>query len=189
MSETLRLFIALQPDSGVQHQASKEFEHLRLDSGLRAVDQKQLHVTLKFWSHFPIQDLAELLQAMDEVAQRHAGISLHFNKPVIFGGQQARVLALEAHRSQQLQDLYDDLEETLAEYGLADREGRVFHPHVTLARVKDFFSPEDRAKFESWRPDIISTGDDLLLYASVLTPHGPEHDQMASFPLQRIDEN
>ncbi|MFH0873693.1 MAG: RNA 2',3'-cyclic phosphodiesterase [Candidatus Komeilibacteria bacterium] len=188
MSETLRLFIALQPDEGVQQQAGKEFNRLNLSSGLRSVNTQQLHITLKFWSHFPLEDLAELLAVLKEVAGRHSMINLRFNSPVIFGGQQARVLALATESSPELQDLYNDLEETLAEFGLADREGRVFQPHLTLARVRDFFSIEDRQRFEQWRPDIPAIGEELKLFVSELTPHGPEHDQMAVFSLQSNEE-
>ena len=187
MSDTLRLFIALQPDQGLQVQALREFNRLGLTSGLRISDQDQLHITLKFWSHYQLQDLAQLLKAMEEVAGRHQSITLHFNQPAIFGGQQPRVLVLSAEVNKPLQDLYRDLEETLLEYGLADRESRVFRPHLTLARVKDFFSPEDRQIFESWRPDILALGEELKLFSSLLTPRGPEYDQMAAFPLLAND--
>ncbi len=183
MSDTLRLFVALEPDSGVQKQAAKEFARFGFGSEVKPTDKEQLHSTLKFWSHFPLQDLAQLLQALEDVAQRHPVLTLDFNQPVIFGGQQARVLALEAEKNEELIDLYNDLEETLVEYGLADREGRLFRPHLTLARIKDYFTEEDRQKFESWKPDITAVHEDLKLYSSILTPKGPEYDQLASFSL------
>ena len=183
MSDTLRIFVALEPDSGIQKQAAKEFARLGFGTEVKPTDKEQLHSTLKFWSHFPLQDLAQLLRALEDVAQRNQVVTLDFTKPTIFGGQQARVLALEAEKNEELINLYDDLEETLVEYGLADREGRLFRPHLTLARVKDFFSEEDRQKFEAWKPDISAVHEDLKLYSSILTPKGPEYDQLASFPL------
>lgn len=64
-------------------------------------------------------------------------------------------------------------------------EARVFHPHVTLGRVKDGarldrFSLRRLAKL---RPSIPFVLDAMVLFASRLGPGGAVHTPLANFPL------
>jgi 2'-5' RNA ligase len=98
---------------------------------------ENVHLTLKFLGETPEESLTCVLEALEEVRERHAPLRLEvsglgaFSSPrrarVIWAGVSGEVGRLEA--------LADDVDETLHRRAGLERESREYRPHVTLGRA------------------------------------------------------
>lgn len=182
--EQLRIFLALDLPQTERRAIIKNFQKLDLNFiNLKVPKPENLHLTLRFWSHFPTVKLDSLMQTAEQMADSGPDNVLPFDKPVIYGGQQARALVLQSSDDQQLQTFYQDFNQQLAEAEVANSDGRIFRPHLTLARIKYHFSNNDRQIFTDWSAKFEARFEALTIYESRLTAMGPVYTPLKSFPL------
>jgi 2'-5' RNA ligase len=184
----IRAFLAIDlPDGLRAHLALVQGELKRSQADVRWVPVGNIHLTLKFFGNVPDEDIGSLALAARQVAAEEEPFQLR----VTMAG------AFPSHRSPRvvwlglggdvvpLTRLYQKLEKAFAALGHLP-EGRAFHPHLTLGRVK---SPANREKLArmlatmppvDWPPFAVK---ELILFQSVLSPQGSKYTPLKVIPL------
>ncbi len=153
--------------------------------GLRPVNPEAVHLTLKFLGDVPASQVDAVAAALEgaaaaahpfELALRGLGGFPDLRRPRVLwvgvGGD------LEA-----LQRLYEALEAALAPLGFPP-EGRAFTPHLTLARLRDGTSPQERARAASqltsleWEEGAMVPVGGVSLMRSTLRPGGAVYSRL-----------
>jgi 2'-5' RNA ligase len=184
----IRAFLAIDlPDSLRAHLSLVQGELKSSQADVRWVPVGNIHLTLKFFGNVPDEDIGSLALAARQVAAEEGPFQLR----VTMAG------AFPSHRSPRvvwlglggdvvpLTRLYQKLEKAFAALGHLP-EGRAFHPHLTLGRVK---SPANREKLAGmlvkmppvdWPPFAVK---ELILFQSVLSPQGSKYTPLQVIPL------
>jgi 2'-5' RNA ligase len=132
----MRLFTAIDIPQKVRATLADLLQQLRPLARLSWSQAEKLHVTTKFigeWQEARVEEVCAALATITapgpiEIAIRGLGWFPNANRPFVFWA------GIEA--SELLHDLAQATERTLARIGVPV-EDREFHPHLTLARVKD----------------------------------------------------
>lgn len=151
----MRLFVAvnLSPDARDAIRSAIDAFPVR-NPPWRWVGPENWHLTLKFLGERHAAQIDPLNAALCEVARRHHGFDMAMGA---FGGfpslRHPRVLFYNVERgAADLVHLARDVDIAVeAAIGLAP-EGRGFHSHVTVARIKDRLSPDVVARFARVSP-------------------------------------
>lgn len=189
--EKLRLFIAVDIDKN----SLSEIEILqkslkKLSPDLRWTKPDTWHLTIKFLGETKKEKLEEIIKICNIVAKKYKpfnytlkGISafpnIHF----------PRVIFVDTIIPEDFKLLSLELDQLLATIGF-EKETREFHPHLTLARIKDIkaFLKKDKNLMDK----IIKAGESIeftvsvsefYLYQSILKQEGPIYIKMNSFKL------
>lgn len=134
--QTTKSFVAVRIDGAVA-QTKRLVERLEKEiEGVRWVAPDQFHVTVKFLGDMDNRILpsvcTELSKACESVSAFPASLSGLGTFPK---GKPPRVIWAGVNEGRQwLTELYDRLDQSLAELGVAP-EGRAYTPHLTLGRV------------------------------------------------------
>lgn len=193
--QQLRLFVACELPDEVKRALGRIQDDLRsaLSGGavrLRWVRPESVHVTLKFLGEVEETRVAEITSALAAAVEpfelrlsSSAGLGG-------FGGARLRVVWLGLEGDvEALAALASRVEQALTPLGFP-AERRPFAAHLTIARVPDRASPEERRQLalllERHRtpalPSMILT--EVRLMRSVLGPGGSAYYRIASFPQQ-----
>ena len=134
----MRLFLAINLDADVRRGIVEAIAPLKESAPrLSWTDESRVHLTLKFLGEQPDDAVQRISGAMDAVAARHRPFALHIGGAGAFPNfRRARVIWLGVEREPRLELLHHDVELACEAIGF-DVEGRAFHPHLTLARVKE----------------------------------------------------
>lgn len=191
MREDIRAFVAVELPEEVQAGLARQVEALRRADlrGLRLVRPEAVHLTLKFLGQVPSSATAVISEAMSRVASGRQPFWLELAGAGTFPASRARVLWIGlAGDTQALALLHSDLEEALEGLGFA-REPRSFSPHLTVARLREDVSVQDRrraaqAHVAAWpgqghRLQVHS----LSLMQSHRRPEGAVYERLALAPL------
>ena len=176
MKETLAVVVRELRDTGI--------------GGLRPVRPEGVHLTLKFLGDVPADRISAIGDATGKAAARHAPFALSLSGVGAFpGGRAPRVLwAGIVGDLDRLAALQASVDGCLAELGFA-RERRSFNPHLTLARLRDSASTEDRAraldvlKVAQPREESSFEVDGVALFQSTLGPGGAVYRRLSRAPL------
>jgi 2'-5' RNA ligase len=188
---SLRLFVACELPSDVRAALEAIQRELRARGGekLRYVRPEGIHVTLKFLGEVPRSRVAPIQEALATAVPTPAGLRLRPAALGAFGGRQRlRVIwiGLEGD-TQKLAELASRVEGALEGLGFP-RERRPFAAHLTLARVRDSATPDERARLaqavEGYAlpdmPEFIV--ERVSLMQSTLGPGGAIYRRLAAFP-------
>lgn len=185
----MRLFVALNFPEELRDEIWRATAPLR-EAGfpVRWVDRSRLHLTLKFLGEVDGSAVEGVEGALAGVAGGFAPLTLRLGGVGGFPSLRApRVVWLGVDGGPELERVWDSVEEELAAQGFP-REGRAFHPHVTLGRARRgarspaFRGMEGAAGEVSFRARCRVEGIDLM--ASVLRPTGAEYSVVTSFALE-----
>lgn len=147
-----------------------------------------MHLTLRFFGHFPEAELATLRTAIHKAAQEVTPMNLQLAALGCFPStQRPRILWLGIRDDQGgLQLLHRALLTQTRPWG--EEEPRPFQPHLTLARLK-----ESRSREAGRLQDVVTrnenlvlgqwTADSIELMRSELKAEGAEYHLMESYPL------
>lgn len=147
--EKFRSFIAIELPVEIRQKLG-ELES-RLKSGAEAVrwvNPNSIHLTLKFLGDIAIDRIGEVTTAMEEAARGVAPFSIQVKDAGVFPDvKRARVawVGLSGETARLLQ-LQQRLESNLQPLGFAV-EARALTPHLTLARIEDRASADERQRF------------------------------------------
>jgi 2'-5' RNA ligase len=140
MSE-IRAFIAIE----VPDEVGKSLENARrilasqlTHGGVRWVKVSNIHLTLRFLGNVGHDKLRALYDGLDDVAGRCSPFSLDLDALGCFPNpRRPRVVWVGmVGDSDRLSSLHRAVEQMLTPFGW-EEEGRKYHPHLTLGRVKD----------------------------------------------------
>ncbi len=138
--EMWRVFIAIELSRNVRARLAEHIKTLRNSiPEVRASWSREdnLHLTLKFLGDIPVANIEELSAAASIAAGKVEPFELGVDDCGSFPPQgQPRVLWIGIDDpSGKLSELYGTLEDECAKAGFS-REPRPFHPHLTIARIR-----------------------------------------------------
>ena len=187
----IRLFVACELP-GEAREALAAVQRLlqeRGAQGLRWVRPEGIHLTLKFLGEVPARRLEEVEEALARAVRDPFRLSVRLGRVGSFGGSAGlRVVWVGLEGDvEALAGLATQVERALQSLGFP-RERRPFAAHLTLARVRDGVSPNDRRRlFEivrSLEPPTLPGAilETVSLMQSTLRPGGAIYQCLARFP-------
>lgn len=192
--EAIRSFVAIELPPDVLSALGRLQGSLQADSppGVKWVDAKSIHLTLKFLGGVPASRLELVSAALAKVAQAMRPLTLVVKGLGVFpDARRPRVawvgLEGDVDRLAQLQQAIDT---ALTPLGFA-KEDRPFVPHLTLARLREDMPPPERAGFGQrylaahLEPLVPFKVDSLNLMKSQLTPRGAVYSRLGKFDFAR----
>jgi 2'-5' RNA ligase len=148
--EQIRSFVAIELPEGLKDELVELSERLKSGghSGVRWVDPRGIHLTLKFLGNVAMDRLDAITKVLTEAARGISPFRLEVGGLGVFPNpRRVRVAWVGMHGdTDKLQQLQQRVESCLVPLGFA-AESRQFTPHLTLARVRDQASSEERQKF------------------------------------------
>ncbi len=189
----IRSFIAIELSGEVKQALARLQEKLKPGSRapVRWVDTNSIHLTLKFLGDIDENITGKIAAVMEEAASGTHPFHLEISGLGVFPNpRRVQVvwvgLSGEVERLGQLQKR---IESGLVPLGFA-AESRSFTPHLTLARVRDRATPEERQDLgrliEGTRFEACSSlkVDSVHLIKSQLTREGPIYSRLSSVELK-----
>jgi RNA 2',3'-cyclic 3'-phosphodiesterase len=188
----MRVFIAIDIDDKIrkaiadlQRQIISKVDVKKGD--LKWVEPNNIHLTLKFLGEISDEQLEEVKEITNTVAQSHQRFNLDIESVGSFGGRSAKIVWVGAKKgTDELLALQKDLESLLEQAGFP-KEERDFSAHLTLCRVNHPIAGlkvgEAIAQFSYLKLGSIAA-DAIRIYQSQLTPQGPVYTMVADFKLR-----
>jgi 2'-5' RNA ligase len=188
VEEILRLFIALELPLTIREEIAAFRSALQVrDMKLKWEKVSNMHITIKFLGNTGKSALETIVNALSTCAAAHQeidgqlaelGFFPNVNRPRIVW------IAPDQNSARRITGIRDQMESLLQQSGF-HREKRHFHPHITIARIKECSAPPIHfaARFQSSFPEIPFTMNRLILYRSTLTPEGAIYEPLRIFLL------
>jgi RNA 2',3'-cyclic 3'-phosphodiesterase len=191
--EIWRTFLALEMPLALRQEILREIEDLkeRLAPNrirLKWAKEEQLHLTLRFFGDTNAEERETIAQATTETLAGWAPFDVTVEQLGCFPSwQRPRVLWLGLKDpTTHLQSLHKALDEAFFAAGLGRDDKKKFHPHITLARIRDS-APGSLKRALHDRP-VPSLGqapvNELVLFRSELRPTGAVYTPLHRFPLR-----
>ncbi len=181
----VRTFIALELSDGLKEGILALTDELR-GRGVRAswARRATLHLTLKFLGDVEESELSEVVGAVARASSRVSSFVFETRSLGAFpSARRPKVLWLGIEPVDELFALHEAVESELAELGFP-REKRRFHPHVTLARIRDPRAESvqetlDELVAPKERVEVL----EVRVMRSTLSPGGAIHELVEAVPL------
>ncbi len=190
MTGSVRAFVAVDLHSALREALAEEIKGIRAtlnEFSIRWVPTENIHLTIKFLGDVAQDRLEQVTRVLDSFVVHldpiHASVEGFGWFPA---DQSPRVLWVGVEEpGGDLAEFAHGLEQELAGAGF-EPEGRRFHPHLTIGRVRDRSRPNDlRTRLQA-----ISLGkvgemqvSELVLFRSKLSPAGARYLPLGKFPL------
>jgi len=177
MSEAMRSFLAFDIDNDDVLRKMTEAQELLVKTGadLKAVEPKNIHVTLRFLGNITSATAEKIFEAMKAVQFVPFEVKIHGVGAFPTPRYPRVVWAGITQGSDQLRSIFMQLEPQLQSLRFAP-DPRGFSPHLTIARVR---SGRNKAELSTWLGQNVDYDFGVLraaclrLKRSVLTPRGP----------------
>jgi 2'-5' RNA ligase len=192
--ELVRSFVAIELPLELRAELSALEERLKAGrhSFVKWVDPESIHLTLKFLGNVPADDIPQVVEAITRAAKSTPPFSLQMGNTGAFPNwQRPQVLWVGiAGDTGRLAALHRELEGALSPLGYPP-ESRPFSAHLTLGRLRDRATPEDKRRLGQWAQSVRFESrltfevDGVRLMKSQLTPAGPVYSQLACVDLRR----
>lgn len=147
----------------------------------------KLHVTVRFLGDSPPDRLTQLNASLSQLAAELSPFDLVVNTLGAFPSLlRPKVIWAGAFRTEIIGTLGRQVEQLCRTAGWPP-EPREFHPHITLARVRerdDVRSLTNAVERINFDPILVRTSE-LVIMRSVLLPGGSRYNALASFPFNR----
>jgi 2'-5' RNA ligase len=178
----MRLFAAVPLPAEAYEVAAARLRALReLGWPVRWVREEGLHLTLKFFGEVTTDRLDTIVEMLEFCAQGLKPITLAVTGAGVFPHARVpRVIRLDVSPAPELELLQDRIERGGEGIGFPP-EGRPFHPHITLGRVREGHRLPPGALEELMRPVARApfVADRMVLFESRLGPRGPHYLERA----------
>ena len=183
----MRLFVAVPLPPEAQAAAAEVLGRLRGEEWpVRWVREDGLHITLKFFGEVMPERYDTIAEMVNFAVDEMGPMTLTIAGAGVFPGMaRPRVIRLDlAGDSAALELLQDRLERKGLEIGFPP-EGRPFHPHITLGRVKEGQRlPAGAQKtLEAVPGGEPFFADQVVLFESQSGPFGPRYDPLLEITL------
>ena len=181
----MRLFTALDLETGVAANLERLIGRLRPTARIQWSAPANLHITTKFIGEWPEARLEELKTALAALPPR-AAIPVRIHRLGFFPNPHAPRVFWCGIVAPGLAELAAETDRATAALGVAP-ELRAFSPHLTLARIKDRLNLQPLREAIAALPDLEFgnfTAANFHLYQSQLRPGGSVYTKLAEFALQ-----
>jgi 2'-5' RNA ligase len=183
----MRSFVAVEVDEPIRMRLAELRDKGIMSGGaVRWVRPELMHITLKFLGEIDPATVPDVTQAIQNASEGMRPFEIEFKTLGFFpDARRPRVFwAGIEDKDKNLEILYRRLETELLRLKFeGDRKG--FHPHLTLARIKDRIrggvqiGEEESAVFGS------QTVGEVTLFKSELRPQGPRYTPLATVTLPK----
>ena len=184
----MRLFVALNLPREERRAIRAATEQLRASNlPVRWTPEDSLHLTLKFLGEVPLGALESVETAVSEAAGRNEAVVVELDGVGAFPTlERPRVIWMGASGGKGLLSIHRATEEHLAPRGF-EPEGRPFHPHVTLGRVKKHARTGDTKSLVGLAETVTHAGrvgiGTVDVMRSHLTSSGARYEVLTRCPL------
>ena len=148
--EQVRSFIAIELPDRLKEELVQLQTKLKIDKqpGVRRVDPYGIHLTLKFLGNVAVDRTGEITRAMEAAAHGIPPFHLEIKELGVFPNLRRVQVAWVGVSGEvdKLSELQQRLESQLAHLGFTP-ESRPFTPHLTLARLRNTVSLDERQRF------------------------------------------
>jgi 2'-5' RNA ligase len=134
-------------------------------------------------------ELADTCEAVKQIAETQKSFSINLNK-IVYGPPKKmppRYVWVNGEKSEELQELKNELEELLLEKVNFKPEGRGFAPHITLARILETafrqIEPDERPEINE-DIDFMFSVESIEVMESEMKRGGPQYTIIESHNLQ-----
>ena len=135
-----RLFIAIDLPENIKEKLLSE-QKKYTDLPIKWAKKDNLHITLIFIGYVQDGQIVEICQLVKKIAAHYQPFSINLNK-ICYGPPKImppRMIWVQGEKINELTSLKQDLEKSLTNSGINfASENREFHPHITLARLKQW---------------------------------------------------
>ena len=182
----MRLFAAIPVTEPARSEVLTLLERLRQTGWpVRWVSSEGLHLTLKFFGEVAPERLEVIAEAVRFAGQGTLQLPLRLDELGAFPSRQRpRILYLGLEATSALELLQDRIERGGEAIGFPP-EGKPFNPHVTLGRLREGQKCPPRAldDLDGSFERVSFTGEQVVLYESILTPRGPRYEPQLTLDL------
>jgi 2'-5' RNA ligase len=193
VSELIRSFIAIELPLLVKQELTvlESLLKKRSPQVVRWVDPQGIHITLKFLGDIADDRIDEINMAIDEATQGLSPFHMELQEVGAFPNlNRANVIWVGAKGElDKLAYLQKQIESNMAQLGFPPEE-RAFTPHMTLGRVRNYTSPDDRKKLglilsqTTFTSSQVITVESVNLMKSQLTSSGAIYTRLYASPLK-----
>lgn len=186
---TKRTFLAIQIPTSTEYSAlvEKLKKNLTHEKYINYCRPENIHLTLKFMGSTPVDDIPNIIEAVQKVAKNHQPFTMDFDRTGFFGSNHVpRVLWLGmSDQPKALFDLEADLLDAFDDLGyLRDRQN--FVPHLTVCRIKSLVDKQFFMQIYNTieqKTYLHADVKELIYYQSILQPTGPFYKVLKKIPL------
>lgn len=187
MTEKVRMFVAVNLSAEAKSALASVIDTLRASENraIRPVRPEGIHVTLQFLGDIDASLIPDIIDALRSAVRGHDPFSIGLSDMGVFPNRKrARVLWAGVDGDiEELNSLQQKVEQNLNTLGLKG-DGRSFHPHITLARLRDRAPDSERQKaldtlFDATVSRVASFEvKSINLMRSTLQPGGTFHESL-----------
>ena len=182
-----RLFIAVDISDEARRFAAELIDRLRFNhqsKGISWSKPENLHITVKFLGDTDESTESKLLEVLSSVAPRFQPFRLDLEKPELLG---RRVISIAARSDSPTVFSLEMAVDTECERLGLEREGRRFHPHLTLGRIRRPEGIRELSKqfLETQIEPLSFEVHEIVLYESELGAGGSVYRVVERFGLSR----
>ncbi len=189
----MRTFVAVNIPVEIKQNLQKEIDQLRAlicGESVRWVRSQGIHLTLNFLGEISNSSLGEIRQTLEREIEKHPTCTLSVEGFGCFPNRRRpRVLWIGITEDQgTLAQVQSSINEKLVPLGF-EKDGRTFHPHLTLGRVKRNVSTSDLIQIQDAinEFDVAQIGQfevrEIHLIESILKPTGAEYFTLGEYAL------
>lgn len=184
----MRLFIAVELPDEVRKNITELINELKeVGSAVKWVEEKNLHITLKFLGWVEDRKVDNVVELATKAAGGTGSFKAKFEGTGTFpSGKNPRVVWVGmGEGGEKLKKLADSLEEALSDAGYRSEE-REFSSHATIGRVKEIKGVDKlKEKMESIKDPKFGEAivDHIDIMKSTLTPKGPIYEKIKEVKL------
>ncbi len=191
---TMRAFIAVNIPVEIKQNLQEEIGRLRAlirGESVRWVRSEGIHLTLKFLGEISNNSLEEIHQTLEREVRKHPNCTLSVGGFGCFPNRRRpRVLWIGITEDKgTLAQVQSSIHEKLVPLGF-EKEGRSFHPHLTLGRVRRNVSKDDLIQLQDAVNEftVSQIGQfevrEIHLIESILKPSGAEYCTLGEYTLE-----
>lgn len=191
--EQIRSFIAIELPDEVKSALTRLEDRLKSggDYPVKWVDPNNIHLTLKFLGNISSGRISEITAALETAVQGMPPFHLDIKGLGVFPNTRRVQVAWVGVSGalDRLTELQQRIESNVAPLGFPT-ESRPFSPHLTIARLRDYATSDDRQAFGQLIASTRFEGnsgfdvDYVNLMSSQLTREGPVYSRLSSVKLK-----
>ena len=185
----MRIFFAIDFPENIKEILLERITKLKRSfPAFKWIRKPALHLTLKFIGEIPFDTVDQIADMLTEPLGSIDSFSLSTTQFGFFpNSKRARVFYLDLEKSETLNRCFNTIEQNLESLGI-EKENRRFHPHITLARIKNTNLSDDEITILSNQKIQKLTTDvhEIILMQSELSPSGARYTPVQRFSLRQV---
>lgn len=184
---SVRAFLAIELEDELRHkiyEIEKEFK--KIDAKIVYVEEKNLHITLKFFGEIDLQGLDKISDKIESVLKNYEPFGINIKgcgafpstdhiKAIWFGTQDNKII----------NQLHNDLDAEFDSIGI--EKDKNYSSHVTFARMKSEKNKDEvRREIEKYEKHEIGPMNvkKIILMESTLTARGPVYKPIKEYKIE-----